>query len=118
MGLIFLKMTGELISLIKENPEFFYKIKEWLYVRQLALERDNYECQMCKAEGRVHVDSKKVPGERKPVELNVHHIKELEDFPELALELDNLVTLCVEHHNEVHGRFGGTINKWAHDERW
>ncbi len=113
-----MKVTDKLMSLIQEDSDLFYKTGEWDYIRQLALERDHHECQMCKAEGRVHVDSKKVEGERKTVELNVHHIKELEDRPDLALDLDNLVTLCVEHHNEVHARFGGTVNKWAHDERW
>lgn len=106
-----------MIALILEDSDDFYNSKEWLQVRQAALERDNFECQMCKAEGRVHVDSKKVEGERKTVELQVHHTKELEDYPELALDLDNLVTLCVRHHNEVHGRFGGTEKKWD-DERW
>lgn len=113
-----MKVTDTLLALIQKDSDSFYKTREWEAIRQQALERDNFECQMCKAAGRVHVDSKKVPGERKPVELNVHHIKELEEHPELALDMDNLITLCVEHHNEVHGRFGGTVNKWAHDERW
>jgi hypothetical protein len=29
--------------------------------------------------------------------LNVHHIKEIETNPELALDLDNLLTICLDH---------------------
>lgn len=99
----------------------FYKSSAWSGVnglRNQALKRDNYECQMCKAEGRVHVDSTKVEGERKSIELNVHHIKEIEHHPKLALALDNLQTICLRHHNEQHNRFKPYVNKWAQDERW
>lgn len=98
----------------------FYNSGDWNRLRQQALERDNYECQECKRQGLVHVDSIKEKGKRKSVELNVHHIKEIEDHPELALELDNLETLCIYHHNQVHGKGfkPQKENKWAHDERW
>ena len=36
----------------------------------------------------------------------VHHIKELEDHPELALVDDNLVSLCVSCHNKAHPEKG------------
>ncbi|WP_353762086.1 hypothetical protein [Bacillus cereus group sp. RP43] len=42
------------------NVEF---IREWKTLRQKAMKRDNYECQICKSRGKY-----------KPVE-NVHHIK-------------------------------------------
>ncbi|MDX1769936.1 MAG: HNH endonuclease [Planococcaceae bacterium] len=99
----------------------FYKSSAWAGVnglRNQALKRDNYECQQCKAEGKVHADSIKVEGERKSIQLNVHHIKEIEHHPELALELDNLQTICLEHHNKEHDRFQGSTNKWVNDERW
>ncbi|MDX1700347.1 MAG: HNH endonuclease, partial [Melioribacteraceae bacterium] len=86
----------------------FYKLAAWSGVngiRNQALKRDNYECQLCKAEGKVHIDSIKVDGERKSIKLNVHHIKEIETHPELALELDNLQTVCLIHHNREHKRF-------------
>lgn len=85
-----------------------------------ALKRDNNECQECKRQGFVHVDSIKEDGKRKSVELNVHHVKEIEHHPELALELDNLETLCIYHHNQVHdkGFKPQKENKWTHDERW
>ncbi|MGW6233790.1 HNH endonuclease [Peribacillus butanolivorans] len=64
-----------------------------------ALVRDNHECQQCLREGKEHMDSKKVEGERKSVELNVHHKYEIEDYPQSALVLDNLETLCLNSHN-------------------
>lgn len=99
----------------------FYNSTPWAGkngIRKQALKRDNWECQHCKQEGCVHVDSRKVEGERKKVELNVHHIKEIEDYPELALTLSNTITLCVYHHNLVHGKgFKPKTPKW-NDERW
>jgi len=98
----------------------FYRSSDWESVRQAALDRDNHECQECKKLGKVHVDSKKVQGERKKIELNVHHKYEIEDYPKLALMLDNLVTICIPCHNRIHGRFSGAKPKkkrWD-DERW
>ena len=90
------RIAKELITAIKQgNVRKFYKSRLWRKKRRDILRRDNYECQRCKAEGRVHVDSKKVEGERKVVELNVHHIKELEDRPDLALDLDNLAIFFI-----------------------
>lgn len=60
----------------------FYKSKEWKVKRLEILERDDYECQECKTNGNLTLDS-----------LEVHHIKELKEHPGLALEDDNLITL-------------------------
>lgn len=86
----------------EEQKRKFYKSGEWNKLRLKALERDNHECQQCKREGRVHVDSVKVEGERKSIELNVHHKYEIEDYPHLAFVLDNLETLCLNCHNKIH----------------
>ncbi|MFK3938931.1 HNH endonuclease [Alkalihalobacillus sp. NPDC078783] len=97
----------------------FYRSKDWETLRVEALERDNYECQECKRQGGVHVDSKKVEGERKSIELNVHHKYEIEHYPKLALVLDNLETLCLPCHNKVHGKgFKPTKKKKWDDEMW
>ncbi|WP_146550982.1 HNH endonuclease [Rummeliibacillus sp. SL167] len=94
----------------KANP--FYLSKAWKVKRQEILERDHYECQWCAKEGRVTTDKEAI--------LEVDHIKELDDYPELALEDDNLRTLCKDCHNKRHNRFGfkKKANKWAYDERW
>lgn len=97
----------------------FYVSKEWRSLRLQALERDHYECQECKRQGYVHAESTKQEGKRKPIKVNVHHIKEIEHNPESALELDNLETICPYHHNRIHGKiFKGKVNKWKQDEKW
>ncbi len=104
----------------EQQKKRFYRSSDWQQLRQHALERDNWECQECKRNGYVHVDSKKVEGQRKSIELNVHHKYEIEHYPKLALMLDNLETLCIECHNKVHGKGfkPGKRNRWADDERW
>lgn len=103
----------------KAEKKKFYRSGDWESLRQQALDRDNRECQQCKREGRVHVDSIKVEGERKSVELNVHHKYKIEHYPQLALVLDNLETLCLQCHNKMHDRvFGATKKKKWDDEMW
>lgn len=74
----------------------FYHSGDWRRVREQVLKRDNYECQWCKAEGRVTT--------AKTATLEVDHIKELQYYPELALEPGNLRTLCHDCHNKRHNR--------------
>lgn len=99
----------------------FYDSKEWKWLREKVKRRDNYECQECKRNGYVSIDTNEYSesARRKKIALVVDHIKELEEYPELALDMDNLETLCVECHNKKHGRvFERKPNKWEHDERW
>lgn len=77
----------------------FYGRAAWLKVRKQALERDHNECVWCKAEGKATTASR--------AKLEVDHIKELEYYPKLALELSNLRTLCHECHNKRHNRHAG-----------
>lgn len=101
-----------------EQKKKFYRSKAWLTLREDALKRDNYECQDCKVEGGVTVDSVKVEGKRKETVLNVDHKFPIEYYPKLALVLDNLRTLCIYHHNVKEGRiFKRNKPKWD-DERW
>ncbi|WDF81833.1 HNH endonuclease [Lacticaseibacillus pabuli] len=95
----------------------FYNSLEWVHMREAILIRDNYECQWCKAAGRVTNINNAI--------LEVDHIKPLEQFPELALDPNNLRTLCKDCHNKRHHRFNwaprnrpAKKNKWATDERW
>ena len=73
----------------------FYSSGAWKHVRDLAGKRDHYLCQDCLKAGRVT-----------PAEI-VHHIVELTpdniNDPDVALSLDNLVSVCRECHAVRHG---------------
>lgn len=104
----------------KAQKRKFYDSGEWKKLRISIKQRDNYECQECKRQGRVSVDANEYSesAKRKKIMLLVDHIKELEDYPELALDEENLETLCVGCHNFKHGRtFEKKIKKW-NDEKW
>jgi 5-methylcytosine-specific restriction endonuclease McrA len=55
--------------------------------RKLILQRDKV-CQYCLKEGKTPI----------PIATEAHHIKPLEDYPELALDLNNGIGLCWECH--------------------
>lgn len=104
----------------REQKRKFYDSGEWKQMRQKVKKLDNYECQECKRQGRVTIDTDEYSesAKRKKIQLVVDHIKELEYYPELALDEENLETLCVKCHNQKHDRdFGNKENKW-NDERW
>ncbi len=104
-----------------EQKRKFYDSREWKQIREVVKGRDNYECQECKRKGLVSIDTNEYSesAKRKKIQLVVHHIKELEHHPSLALDIDNLETVCVSCHNREHGRaFEDNVNRWADDERW
>jgi len=70
------------------NP--FYNAPAWRACRKAILARDNYICQHCLQENKIT-----------PADV-VHHIKSLEEYPELALDPENLISLCNLCHNRKH----------------
>ena len=85
---------------LKKYNKKFYKSSQWLKKRKEILERDNFECQMCKERGLYSSA------------YAVHHIRHYQSNPELALTDDNLLSLCAECHNEVHPeKIRSMINK-------
>ena len=76
--------------------EEFYKSIVWKKKRAAILQRDGHMCQMCKRYGR-RVDA-----------VTVHHIKHIEDNPELARKDENLISLCNACHNKMHPEKGGS----------
>jgi hypothetical protein len=66
---------------IRKIPAF-YSTPQWRRLRYDVLKRDGGKCQLC---GR---------GRAEGVVLNVDHIKNRRDFPHLAMDLNNLQTLC------------------------
>ena len=58
--------------------------------------RDKYQCKWCARYGK-----------RRPAKV-VHHLKTVEEYPELAWEPSNMVSLCIKCHNKAHPEKGGT----------
>lgn len=83
----------------------FYFSYAWKKKRQKILRFYNFECQVCKDEGRLTLGQH--------TKMIAHHIKPLEFFPNLKLDDDNLITLCFDCHNKVHESFSV---KW--DDEW
>lgn len=106
-------------ELIQQGKEYkFYKTKEWLQLRQSILDKYHNECQECLKQGK-YTEAK-----------NVHHINELKQRPDLALNeyytdsmtgerKRNLIPLCVECHNIQHKRVcKGEYRPQLNEERW
>lgn len=68
-----------------------------------ALERDHYICQDCLTAKRRGAQIRI----RQRKNLIVHHILPREQYPELELELSNLISLCESCHNKRHPEKGG-----------
>ena len=98
----------EVMNYLKRFSIKFYKTKTWQNKRDEILERDNYECQMCKDKGRYTSAT------------TVHHIQHYKDCPELALTDSNLVSLCDACHNVVHPEKLESVHKKKeiHKEKW
>lgn len=82
-----------------DNPNWnggktYYYGSNWFVKRKEALKRDGYSCVVC---GKGKDKLGKNP--------DVHHIKPISKFSgkEDANNLDNLITLCPEHHKNIEG---------------
>lgn len=100
-----------LIKAIKEgNVSKFYTSRTWRRKAAEIRRRDNNECKCCKSKGRYA-----------PAEC-VHHKKEIKDYPELALDDDNLISLCSRCHNQIHEKFKfytkSTKKGYVNEEKW
>ena len=72
------------------NP--FYKSARWMAKRTRVLKRDGYQCRECLRYGRVTEAT------------TVHHIKPLDENPDLKLDSNNLISVCNSCHNKMHDR--------------
>lgn len=106
------KQLEWILRLIKEDRlDDFYNDRTWRKTSKEAKKRDNNECQHCKAKG-LHAAAEQT-----------HHIKELKEYPHLAYDLFNLISLCKPCHNKVHGKGMNMIPKKDNkvffvEERW
>lgn len=70
--------------------EFDYNSTRWKTKAERIKRRDKYKCVWCARYGKA-----------RPAQI-VHHIKHADEYPELAYEDDNLVSLCLSCHNKAH----------------
>ena len=63
------------------------------------MRRDKYICQNCKRYGRTTAAEQ------------VHHIKHVDEFPELAYTDDNLIALCNKCHQKQHPEKAKNLNR-------
>lgn len=111
-------MTTEYIKkLIADNrTDIFYNSRTWRRKTKEIKAAQHNECQICKARGRVA-----------PADI-VHHVKHLRQFPELALKdyyIDEhgqrqrqLLCVCFNCHEKLHGRLGRKKQKFSNIEQW
>ena len=98
-------MTEEMRQRIKSDPELLYHTREWKKKREQIIKRDHYECQRCIGKfGKV----KRIRITRADT---VHHIQTLEARPDLMMDDNNLISLCHNCHDFIHGRTTKFFNK-------
>lgn len=100
---------------IAEDIHKFYVWGKWKELRKKVLDMDKCECQICKSRGRyTKADT-------------VHHVNYVKKHPALALEiwytfrgkkLRNLMSLCHNCHEEVHGYRQKEEKKPLTEEKW
>lgn len=109
--------AGYIIGVVKERHDK-------RLITDSILKRDRFECQDCRARIQKAVaEGKWLPEKEKKIARaeQVHHIQELKEHPELALDNNNLISLCVRCHNIRHGRVPHKFKrkkKLASRERW
>lgn len=79
----------------------FYKSVAWRRLRARVLERDHHQCIDCLALKNAGV---RIRVNRATV---VHHIEPRELRPDLAMDENNLISLCEACHNKRHPEKGG-----------
>lgn len=113
------ELVNYLLYLIANNNlSQFYHLKVFKDVKAKVFKDLHYECQECLKENKLTVVFLSDP---------LHHVKEIKEFPSLALseyyndELGNLqrnlLPLCYECHNKVHNRFQKN-EEFINEERW
>ena len=80
----------------------FYRSDKWKIARAMKIASAGGRCEMCGGIGT-------------EVHHKVHLTPENVADPEVSINQDNLMLLCSECHNKVHGRFEGS-GKYGFDE--
>lgn len=99
----------------REDLHSFYNSQKWKRLRRKVLQMDRYECQICKTRGTYTKAT------------TVHHVNYVKQHPELALEIfyswqgnqkRNLLSLCHDCHEEIHGHRKKSLALPLTEERW
>ena len=110
----------------EKERNVFYASRRWQRKRMKILRRDHFECQVC----RKRIEQAAADGTQlSPHDCrirkaeHVHHIKDLEHYPNLKLDDDNLISVCHECHDRLHGRVIDRLRpkkdkKPVTEERW
>ena len=104
-------LTQWIYKLIEiDRLDKFYKGKHFKNLKREVMREQHYECQYCKDKGKLTIVREDI--KRSGV---VHHVKEVREFPHLALSkyyIDDkgqrqrqLVVCCNECHEQIHKRF-------------
>lgn len=96
-------------KMTREETEAFYNSPRWRRKQKAILRRDHYQCQLCKRFGRISEAT------------IVHHKLELAEYPELAMDDDNLVSVCRKCHNKLHDEKGAKAQqkrRYNHEDRY
>lgn len=103
----------------KGNTNLFYNSTDFDIAREKVLERDHYTCQFFLGKWN---DGKHFPDKIKIVDANtVHHIISIKERPDLALDIDNMVSLSFEAHEIIEERHRWTWKKRKKrltEEKW
>lgn len=86
----------------KGNTDKFYKSTDFDILREEVLKRDKYTCQFFLGKWD---DGKNKPYTIKILKANtVHHIISIKERPDLALDIDNCISLSFEAHEIIEER--------------
>ena len=95
-------------QLLKEDKvHSFYVCSEWLHLRKKILKENKYQCRLCKQNGKYTRAN------------HVHHVKYLREYPELALDENNLMPVCKDcHETKCHPERLSRAKEPLTQERW
>lgn len=105
-------------EIAKGNTDAFYNSTDWDILREKVLERDKYECQFFVGKWN---DGMHKPDKMKLIRATmVHHIIPIKERPDLALDINNCISLSFEAHEIIENRirFKYKKRKLVTKERW
>lgn len=106
-------------EIAKGNTDKFYNSTDFDIAREKVLARDKYKCQFFLGKWN---DGKHFPDKIKIVDANtVHHIIPIKERPDLALDINNMISLSFEAHEIIEERHRWTWRKRKKlltKERW